>query len=130
MCTAWVANFQTFWIMVDYGAPRTPWRGAPHGVRSENRRGWRTPRVIAHVPALQVTRGSERHSLEREPDGIDGVDHAAARGFDDGADVGMEGGAPFAAEAVGDLAIDGAWPQRPLGAVVGRRDIAVGDEHE
>jgi len=49
----------------------------------------------------------ERHSGQREADGFERSDGAAAGGFDDGADVGIELGSPF-----------------------GRRDVAVGDEDE
>jgi hypothetical protein len=53
-----------------------------------------------------------------------------AGGFDHRTDVGVEPRAPFGAEAVGDFAEHGARPQGALGAVVGRRQIAVGHEDE
>ena len=55
---------------------------------------------------------------------------ASSGGFEDGPDIGVEPGAPFGAEAVGDLAEDDAGPQRLLRAVVGRRNGPVGDEDE
>ena len=54
----------------------------------------------------------------------------AAGSFDDGANVGVEFGAPLGAEAVGDFPEHGAGPQGALGAIVGRRQIAVGHEDE
>src|SRR5208283_3062233 len=69
-------------------------------------------------------------ALEGEADGVDGSDRSSPCGFDDGSDIGVEGGAPFAAKAVGDLAIDGAGAQRSLRAVVGRGEVAVGHEDE
>ena len=48
--------------------------------------------------------------------------------LEDGPDVGIESGAPLGSEAVGDLAEDDAGAERLLGAVVGGRDGAIGDE--
>src|SRR3712207_9118794 len=58
------------------------------------------------------------------------ADAASSGGFEDRSDVGVEVGAPSGSEAVGDLAEDDAGPQRLFGAVVGRRDRAVGEEDE
>ena len=49
---------------------------------------------------------SDRAAGERETNGVDGA-QTAARGFDYGANVGVELGSPFGAEAVGDV-VDGA----------------------
>ena len=64
---------------------------------------------------------AERQSLspQSEANGVDGAERASSGGFDDGANVGVELGPPFAAKAVGDLTIDGARTQRALRAVVG-----------
>jgi hypothetical protein len=61
---------------------------------------------------------------------LERADGAAPRGFDDGSDIGVEVGAPLRSEAVCHLAEDDAGAQRPLGAVVGRLDGAVGEEDE
>src|SRR3712207_3081470 len=58
------------------------------------------------------------------------ADAASSGGFEDRSDIGVEVGAPSGSEAVGDLAEDDAGPQGLLGAVVGGRDVAVGDEDE
>ncbi len=47
-------------------------------------------------------------SLECEPDGVEGSHGAPSAGFHDGPDVGVEMGALFASESVGDLSVDGA----------------------
>ena len=51
-------------------------------------------------------------------------------GFDDGSYVGVEICAPLGTEAVCDLAEGDAGPQRPLRAVIGRRDGPIGEEDE
>jgi hypothetical protein len=48
-----------------------------------------------------------------------------AVGLDDGADVGVELGSLFGAEAAGDFAEHGAGTQCALGTVVRRRNVAV-----
>jgi len=48
--------------------------------------------------------------VERKTDRFKGVDGAAASGLDDGADVGIEFGAPGASKAIGHLAEDDARP--------------------
>lgn len=68
----------------------------------------------------------ERLSGEGQADRLEGVDGAAAAGLDHRADVGVEFGASAAAKAIGHLAEDDAGTDRPLGAVVGRRQFAVG----
>ncbi len=72
----------------------------------------------------------QRQALQGEADGVDGADRAPAAGFDAGAEVGVEVGAPLASEAVGDLPIDGAGAHGALRAVVGRADLAVVEEDE
>src|ERR1700679_950119 len=67
---------------------------------------------------------------EREADGVDGADGSSPAGFDDASGVGVEDGGPFAAEAVGDLAIHRAGAQGAFGAVVGGAERPVGDEDE
>ena len=57
-------------------------------------------------------------------------DASAPCGFEDGADVGVELGAPLRAEAVRHFSEDNAGPDRLLGAVVGRRHVAIGDKDE
>jgi len=73
-----------------------------------------------------------RQSLasQGDADGVDGADGSPSRGFDDGADVGVELGSPLAAKAVCDLAIDRAGTERPLGAVVRGFEFAVSHEDE
>ena len=68
--------------------------------------------------------------MEGEADGFEEADSSSSCGFDDGADIGVEVGAPFGAKAVGDLAEDDGGAERLFGAVVGGRDVAVGDEDE
>src|ERR1019366_6196842 len=58
------------------------------------------------------------------------ADRSSSPGFDDASCVGVKARGPFAAEAVGDLAVDGAGAQRAFGAVVGGAERPVGDEHE
>ena len=58
------------------------------------------------------------------------VDRSSSGGFHDGSDVGVELGAPLGSKAVGDLSEDDAGSQGLLGAVVRRRNVAVGDEDE
>ena len=62
--------------------------------------------VIAHVPFRLSRWDGERATFEGEAYGVDGADAASSRGFDDGSQVCVEGGAPFASEAVGDFSID------------------------
>ena len=68
--------------------------------------------------------------MEGQSDGVDGSDGSSASGLDDGPYVGVERGAPFAPESVGDFAIDGAGSQSALRSVAGRLDGAICDEHE
>ena len=74
--------------------------------------------------------GRQRPFIEGEADGVDSPDRSSACGFDDRPDVCVEDSPPCAAETVGDLAVDRAGAQRPLRAVVGRREIPVLDEDE
>jgi hypothetical protein len=69
-------------------------------------------------------------SIEGEAEGMKDADAASSGGFEDRADVGVEVGAPFGSEAVGDLAEDDAGPQRLFRPVVGGRHRAVGQEDE
>ena len=78
----------------------------------------------------RLRRGGERRSGEGEADGFECGDGAAAGGFDDGSDVGIKAGTPLGAKAIGDFAEGDAGAQRPLGAVVCRRNGPVGDEDE
>ena len=55
---------------------------------------------------------------------------AASGGFEDGADIGIEFCAPFGAKTVSDFPEHRTGPQRPLRAIVGRRNVAIGDEDE
>jgi len=73
---------------------------------------------------------AERGALQRDADGVDGADGAAASGFDDGSHVGVELGGPFAAKAVGDFSVDRGRAQGPLRAVVGGCQLPMGDEDE
>ena len=68
--------------------------------------------------------------IEGEADGGQDPDSSSSGGLEDGPDVGIESGAPLGSEAIGDLAEDDAGPKCLLGAVIGRRDGAVGDEDE
>ena len=72
----------------------------------------------------------QRRAVEGQTKGVEDADAASSRGLQNRPDVGVEAGAPFRPEAVGDLAEDDAGPQSLLGAVVGRRNGAVGDENE
>ena len=72
----------------------------------------------------------KRAAGQGQADGVDCADLASSSGFDGRADVGVEVGGPFAAEAVGDLPIHGAGPQGAFGTVVGGAEGSVGDEHE
>src|ERR1700680_3702537 len=74
------------------------------------------------------TNSWQRVTTERESDGVDDADASSSRSFDDGSDVGVEVCAPSGAETVRDFAKDDARSQRLLGAVVGRWDVAIGDE--
>jgi len=75
-------------------------------------------------------RDREQLSVDRKTDGLKGSDCAAAAGFDDRTDVGIELGAPFGPEAVCNFAKHCGWPQRPLGTVVGGGNVAIGHEDE
>lgn len=68
--------------------------------------------------------------VEGVADDVGGADRSSARTFDDRPDVGVEGGAPFTAEAVGYLAVDRAGAQRSLRAVIRRGDVPIGHEDE
>jgi len=68
--------------------------------------------------------------FEGEADGFEEGDASSSCGFDDGSDIGIEVGAPLGARAVGDFAEDDGGAQCLLGAVVGRRNVAIGDEDE
>ena len=68
--------------------------------------------------------------VEGEADGLEDGKASPSGGLQHGPDIGIERGPPRRAEAVGDLAEDNAGPERLLGAVVGGRDGAVGDEDE
>ena len=57
-------------------------------------------------------------------------DASSSRGFDDRPDAGIEVGTPHGSEAVVHLAENGAGAKGLLRGVVGRRDVAVGDEDE
>ena len=63
-------------------------------------------------------------------DGLEGIEGVATAGVDDGAHAGEHIGAPRGAEAVGDLAMDDAGTQVPLGAVVGGGHGGIGEEGE
>ena len=78
----------------------------------------------------QLLSGLERLTRKGKAHGLQGSNSAAAAGFDDGADVGIELGAPFSSKAVGDLAENRTGAESAFGAVVGRRNGAVGDEDE
>jgi hypothetical protein len=86
--------------------------------------------VIAQVPSAAARGDVQGRSLECEPDGVDGADGSSSAGFVDGSGVGVDFGAPFGAEAVGDLPIDSAGPDVALGAVVGGVKVATRDEDE
>lgn len=62
-------------------------------------------------------------------DGIENADGSSASGFDDGS-IGVEMGGPFGPEAVRHFSKDHAGAQRLLGAVIGGRDGAIGEEDE
>src|ERR1700730_10169229 len=72
----------------------------------------------------------QRVAAERKSDGVDDADPPSSRSFDDGSDVGVEVCAPSGSEAIGDFSKDDARSQGLLGAVVGRRDVAIGDENK
>jgi len=72
----------------------------------------------------------QRVAAERKSDGVDDADPPSSRGFDDGSDVGVEVCAPSGSQAIGDFSKDDAWPRGLLGAVVGGRDVAIGDENK
>src|SRR3954462_8531134 len=74
--------------------------------------------------------GEEEFAVEGLTDGLEGREAEASSGFDNGADIGKELRPPLGPEAVGDLAKDRRWPQGLLGAVVGGRHQAMGDEDE
>ena len=82
------------------------------------------------LTVARLRRDRQRFCCQCEADGLKSADGAAASGFYDRPDVGIELGAPFGAEAVGDFAEHDAGPQGSLGAVVGRRNLAIGDEDE
>src|SRR5271169_483668 len=69
-------------------------------------------------------------AVQGQADGLKERDAASSGGLEHRPDVGIESGAPFAAETVGDLAEGDAGSKRPFGTVVGRRDGAVGHEDE
>lgn len=83
--------------------------------------------VIAHPFWLVVDSAGieERRAVQGFPNSVGNSDGSATGGFYHGADVGVEVGGPFRAEAVGNLAGDDAGPQRSLGSVVGGRDGAI-----
>ena len=60
--------------------------------------------VIAHVPFRFSRWDGERATFEGEAYGVDGADAASSRGFDDGSQVCVEGGAPFASATVRAIA--------------------------
>jgi hypothetical protein len=68
--------------------------------------------------------------VEGEAEGLEDGKASPSGGLQHGPDIGIKRGPPRRAEAVGDLAEDNAGPERLLGAVVGGRDGAVGDEDE
>ena len=72
----------------------------------------------------------QRVGLEGFEEGVEGVDGPSSGGFEDGADVGVELGAPFCPEAVGDFAEGHARAQGALGGVVCRFEGAIGKEDE
>ena len=72
----------------------------------------------------------QRASLEGEGDGVEGWDRASSGGLQQRAGVGVDGSALGGAEAASHLSEGGAGAQRPLRAVVGGLEIAVGNEEE
>src|ERR1035437_4075033 len=67
-------------------------------------------------------------SVHGEADGVKDGDGPSSGCLEHRPDVGVEAGAPFGAEAIGDLAEDDAGAQRLFRAVVGRWKLPVGDE--
>jgi len=67
---------------------------------------------------------------EGECDRLERWDRASSNGLDHGAEVGVEAGTIWGAEAAGDLSEGGAGAQGALGAVVGGLERSVGDEEE
>src|SRR5215210_3873978 len=68
--------------------------------------------------------------LKGEADGLEDRDVPSSGRLKDGPDIGVERSPPLGSKAVGDLAEHNAGPERLFGAIVGRRDGPVGDEHE
>src|SRR5215213_783783 len=68
--------------------------------------------------------------IKGEADGLKDRDVPSSGRLKHGPDIGVERGTPLGSKAVGDLAEHNAGPERLFGAIVGRRDGAVGDEHE
>src|ERR1700748_1595618 len=69
-------------------------------------------------------------SAEGVLDGLVGGHTVEVGCADGGPGEGVDIGAPEGSEAVCDLAEDDAWSERAFGAVVGGRDVAIGDEGE
>jgi hypothetical protein len=89
------------------------------------------PRAPPSVATSGLDGGDgQRRAVEGQAQGVEDADAASSRGLQNRPDIGVEAGAPFGSEAVGDLAEDDAGPQSLLSAVVGRRNGAVGDENE
>ena len=91
---------------------------------------WTNPRPILNLLASNCSRTNswQRVTTERESDGVDDADASSSRSFDDGSDVGVEVCAPSGSKTIGDFSKDDARSQGLLGAVVGGRDVAIGDE--
>src|SRR4051794_15126469 len=68
--------------------------------------------------------------IKGEADGLEDRDVPSSGRLKDGPHTGVKRGAPLGSKAVGDLAEHNAGPERLFGAIVGRRDGPVGDEHE
>ena len=72
----------------------------------------------------------QRALVEGQADGRKDRDAASSGGLEDGPDIGVEFGPPFRAKAIRDLAEDDTGTESLLGAVIGWRDLTVGDEDE
>src|ERR671926_183023 len=85
--------------------------------------------MAAVLDGERAMRG-QRASFEGETDGVEDGEATSSRGLDDRSDIGVEGGPPLRAEAVGHLPEDDAGSERLLGTVVGGRHRAVSEKDE
>src|ERR1700681_1945527 len=111
-------------------------KGWPAGWQDERAVSTRRLSLCLHIFACRDsaagncsrTNSWQRVTTERESDGVDDADASSSRSFDDGSDVGVEVCAPSGSKTIGDFSKDDTRSQGLLGAVVGGRDVAIGDE--